>query len=75
LDSKGKVKKYGISKSDMYQLYAYGHKYLSGTEQKELMIIYPSTNAFDSPLPDFIYEDGFRLRAVPFDLTTNQIKR
>jgi 5-methylcytosine-specific restriction enzyme subunit McrC len=31
LDSNDKENKYGISQGDMYQLYAYGQKYLNGS--------------------------------------------
>lgn len=74
LDTQDKISKYGISQSDMYQLYAYGHKYLKDSEQKELMLIYPATAAFNKPLPVFVYEDGFRLRVVPFDLINNTVR-
>jgi 5-methylcytosine-specific restriction enzyme subunit McrC len=73
IDASDRRNKYGVSQSDMYQLYAYGHKYLKDSDQKELMLIYPTTSAFNKPLPDFIYENGFRLQVVPFDLTTNLI--
>ena len=68
LDSSDRGNKYGISQADMYQLYAYGHKYLKGEGQKKLMLIYPKTDKFKEPLPVFQYEDGFTLTAIPFDL-------
>lgn len=73
LDSQDRVKKYGISQTDMYQLYAYGHKYLEGVNSKELFLIYPATNTFYQPLPEFVYEHGFRLRVVPFDLDKGKL--
>jgi 5-methylcytosine-specific restriction enzyme subunit McrC len=73
VDSSDRAKKYGISQADMYQLYAYGHKYLKGAGSKELLLIYPKTAAFSSPLPGFNYEDGFRLRVVPFDIDTGEL--
>jgi 5-methylcytosine-specific restriction enzyme subunit McrC len=68
IDGSDRRHKYGISQADMYQLYAYGHKYLKGNEHKKLMLIYPKTDKFQEPLPVFKYEDGFELSVVPFDL-------
>ena len=73
LDQVDRSKKYGISQADMYQLYAYGHKYLKGYERKELMLIYPKTPGFSSALDDFTYEDMFRVRVVPFDLMSGTL--
>jgi len=73
INSSDRRNKYGISQADMYQLYAYGHKYLKNNSQKELMLIYPMNKNFQSPLPPFHYEDGFRLKAVPFDLERGQL--
>lgn len=66
LDSADKSKKYGLSQSDFYQLFAYGHKYLQG--QGKMMLIYPKTAAFTKPLPVFDYGNDLRLWVVPFDL-------
>ncbi len=68
LDSSNRKHKYGISQTDMYQLYAYGHKYLKSEDEKRLMLIYPKTDRFKVPLPAFHYENGFILDVVPFDL-------
>ena len=73
LDSSDRKNKYGISQADMYQLYAYGHKYLKGNEHKKLMLIYPKTDKFKEPLPVFKYEDGFELLIVPFDLESGKL--
>ncbi|WP_051171368.1 McrC family protein [Spongiibacter marinus] len=73
IDASDRRNKYGISQADMYQLYAYGHKYLKANDRKELMLIYPKTERFQLPLPDFIYEDGMVLRVVPFDVESSQI--
>lgn len=73
LDSSDSKNTYGISQSDIYQLYAYGHKYLKGQDQKRLMLIYPKTERFQEPLPAFYYEDGFRLDAVPFDIDKGEL--
>jgi len=73
LDASDRRNKYGISQSDMYQLYAYGHKYLKNNEHKELMLIYPKTDKFKEPLSPFQYEDGLVLKVVPFDLERGEL--
>ena len=73
IDASDRNNKYGISQADMYQLYAYGHKYLSGNEAKELMLIYPKTEKFSQPLPVFNFEEGLALRVVPFDLELGKL--
>lgn len=57
---------YGLAQSDFYQLFAYGSKYLDGAG--DLVLIYPRTDRFDSPLPVFEFTDDLRLWAMPFDL-------
>lgn len=73
IDASDRRNKYGISQADMYQLYAYGHKYLKSNEHKKLMLIYPKTDKFKDPLPVFHYEDGFELEVVPFDLDSGTL--
>ena len=69
LDASDHRNKYGISQADMYQLYAYGHKYLKKSKPpKKLMLVYPKTDKFEKPLPVFEYEEGLELDVVPFDL-------
>ncbi len=63
--------KYGISQADMYQLFAYGQKYLGG--KGELFLIYPSHEAFTAPLPPFHFDDKLALWALPFDLNRNEL--
>ena len=67
--------KYGISQADMYQLFAYGHKYLKSETLKEIMLIYPKTDKFKESLHLFKYEDGFMLKVVPFDLDKGTFKK
>jgi 5-methylcytosine-specific restriction enzyme subunit McrC len=43
LDSRDRDGKYGISQGDLYQLFAYGHKYL--TEQDDLSIMEPAQSS------------------------------
>jgi len=58
--------RYGLSQSDFYQLFAYGHKYLNGIGN--LFLIYPQTKTFIEALPPFRFADGLTLWVVPFDL-------
>ncbi|WP_210446962.1 McrC family protein [Vibrio crassostreae] len=73
IDASNRRAKYGISQADMYQLYAYGHKYLKEQASKELMLIYPKSECFFEPLPSFKYEDGLTLKVVPFDLSSGTL--
>jgi 5-methylcytosine-specific restriction enzyme subunit McrC len=65
--------KYGLSQGDFYQLHAYGQSYLDG--QGDVVLIYPRTAAFDSPLPVFEFPkpDGLRLWVLPFCLKSRQL--
>lgn len=65
--------KYGLSQSDFYQLQAYGLSYLDGVG--DVVLIYPRTDAFHSPLPmfDFPKTDGLRLWVLPFCLKEQQL--
>lgn len=58
--------KYGISQGDLYQLFAYGHKYQNGNGH--MMLIYPKHDNFDHALPPFYYSDELAVWAVPFCL-------
>jgi len=60
---------HSIDQADLYQMFAYGHKYLKDQEVKEVYLIYPKTINFNAPLPPFDYEDGFKLFVVPYDLS------
>ncbi|MDE1348539.1 McrC family protein [Vibrio aestuarianus] len=60
------TKKYNISQSDMYQLFAYGEKFLNG--QGILLLIYPKHGGFTEGLAPFKYKEGLNLHAVPYDL-------
>lgn len=71
LNSADKSNKYGLSQSDFYQLFAYGHKYLQG--QGKMMLIYPKTAAFTKPLPVFDYGNDLSLWVVPFDLDKEEL--
>lgn len=64
---------YGLSPTDVYQLHAYGHTYLSA--QGELVLIYPRTELFTAPLPVFTFpkSTGLRLWVLPFCLKTRML--
>jgi 5-methylcytosine-specific restriction enzyme subunit McrC len=73
LDTKWKIissndteNKYGMSQSDFYQLFAYGHKYLNA--KGEMLLIYPQTNKFKNLLDAFDFSPDLRLWVTPFDL-------
>jgi len=64
VDSSGKDK-YGISQADMYQMFAYGHKYLDGSGH--IFLIYPEQDNFDAPIEcSFDYSDNLKVWVVPF---------
>ena len=60
-------KKYRISQADLYQMFAYGHKYLKG--QGQLFLIYPSHEKLkqDTELHPFVFEEDLKLYVVPCD--------
>ncbi len=58
--------KYDIDQSDLYQMFAYGHKYLNG--QGKMMLVYPSNDNFKLPLPVFHFSDHLSLWCVPLNL-------
>lgn len=68
LDASDSKKKYGIGQADMYQLFAYGHKYLRG--KGRLILLYPSHEKFnkDKVISDFKFDNDLRLSVLPFDL-------
>jgi 5-methylcytosine-specific restriction enzyme subunit McrC len=63
--------KYGISQADLYQMFAYGQKYLNGNGK--LILIYPCHEYFNQPLPIFNYSDGLTLLVLPFNLKTGSL--
>ena len=58
--------KYGLSQADLYQLFAYGQKYLHGSGT--LYLFYPKTSRFNTPLPPFYFTQQLMLIVAPFDL-------
>lgn len=71
LNGADKSNKYGLSQSDFYQLFSYGHKYLNG--EGRMMLIYPKTTEFFEPLPVFDYGHDLNLWVVPFDLEAEKL--
>jgi len=65
IDENNSKEKYGISQGDMYQLYAYGKKYLS-EGKGEIFLIYPGSSSFSHPLPSFNFDDDLSLKVIPF---------
>jgi len=65
--------KYLLSQADFYQLHAYAHLYLK--DAGSVVLIYPSTELFNKPLPvfDFRSSDGLKLWVLPFCLTDRQL--
>ncbi|MGP5075405.1 McrC family protein, partial [Psychrobacter celer] len=62
---------YNISQSDIYQLFAYGHKYLGGSG--DMMLIYPKHQQFEIPLECFYLAEKLRLWAIPFCIETDKL--
>ncbi|WP_281189369.1 McrC family protein [Vibrio diabolicus] len=59
---------YGLSQADLYQMFAYGHKYLNGAG--ELYLIYPAHECFTKPIEhSFDFCDSLKLWVVPFELS------
>lgn len=58
-----------IGQADLYQMYAYGKKYLHDQQAKEVYLIYPKSENFTKPIPFFEFGENFRLYVVPFDLS------
>lgn len=66
LEKANSIEKYGISQADMYQMHAYGNKYLG--QKGQLVLIYPIHQKFTEHLPQFNYSDDLILYVFPFDL-------
>ena len=63
--------KYGLSQSDFYQLFAYGHQILSGAGR--LFLIYPQYSKFGSGLEAFHLSETLTLFVVPWDLENDRL--
>jgi 5-methylcytosine-specific restriction enzyme subunit McrC len=71
LSSTDTENKYGLSQSDFYQMFAYGHNYLPG--KGDMVLIYPKTESFPFTLPVFEFSTSLRLWVTPFDLENDQM--
>lgn len=71
LDSNRLDKKYFVAQSDLYQLFAYGQKYLNGEGQ--MLLIYPAHPDFDIPFSAFKFDEQLQLWIVPFDLKLKKL--
>lgn len=71
LDASDRDNRFGLSQSDFYQMFAYGQKYLDGVG--DLVLIYPRTSRFPTPLGPFGFSDSMRLWALPFDLDARRL--
>ena len=58
-----------LSQSDLYQLYAYGQRYLGEKGQVKLGLIYPKTPNFSTASPPHQYEPHLPLYLLPADLS------
>lgn len=63
--------KYGINQADLYQMFAYGHKYLDGCGK--LILIYPMHKKFNKILPVFNFSDELSLHVLPFNLESGSL--
>ncbi len=69
--------KYGISESDLHQLFSYGKIYEDkyDCENLQLALIYPKTPTFANPVDlTYLNETGIPLRIVPVDLGKGNIE-
>ena len=78
VDTKWKVlesskSNFGISISDMYQLFAYGKKYSYNLSHPRLLLLYPKTEKFQQCLEQYDY-DNLLLNVFPYDLTLRDKK-
>ena len=66
---------YGISQSDVYQMFAYAQKYLATQERKRILLIYPRHDEFQNPLSPFWFKEEPHevLYVLPFDLEADKL--
>ncbi|QQK73936.1 McrC family protein [Pectobacterium versatile] len=62
---------YGLAQSDLYQMLAYGMRYLQ--PQQIMVLIYPYTDDFSEPIGPFMLPNKLRLHALPFDLDNDKL--
>lgn len=66
-------RKYDVSQPDVYQLFAYGRKYLRDRPEKIVCLVYPKTSQFPAPLPYFEIEPDLQLHVLPFDIQRGEL--
>ena len=71
LDSSDRDGKYRIDQGDMYQLFAYGQKYMGG--MGVMALVYPRWDGFPAPLPPFQFSNDLALHVLPFDLDEDRL--
>ncbi|MDM1757677.1 McrC family protein [Acinetobacter sp. 256-1] len=68
-------KQFGLSESDVYQMYAYNHIYLKNT--KNVILIYPKQENFTKAIEKLKFlpsdKDGPQLWIIPYDLFSDEI--
>lgn len=62
---------FGISQADMYQLFAYGHQYLSGVG--DLALIYPLHGGFPESAEPLCFSPSLRLWLLAFDMEKDRL--
>ncbi len=75
LDYSKRSANYGISQSDIYQMFAYSKRWLQRQpEPREVMLIYPASGRFSQRLEPFWYRSGGEILTVhPFDLERDEL--
>jgi 5-methylcytosine-specific restriction enzyme subunit McrC len=76
LDTKWKMlnvgaKNYDIHPGDVYQMLAYGYRYLG--QRGDVYLVYPATSQLTAPLSKFAFSQDLCLKVVPFDLVTDRL--
>ncbi len=71
INERDRDNKYGLNQSDFYQMLAYGQQYLENAG--DMMLIYPKTKDFTSPLRVFEFSQKLKLLVCPFDLEHDEL--
>ncbi|MEE4811617.1 McrC family protein [Pseudomonas alliivorans] len=71
LDREATGKNCRVDRTDLYQMFAYGQKYLCGGG--ELVLIYPTQASFREQSIVFEFSDVLRLLVVPFELENRKL--
>ena len=66
-------KKYNISESDIYQMLAYNQTYQKNEKGAEIWLIYPRSEKFNHPIPDFTFDNGATIKVLPFDVEESKL--